>query len=534
MCEHLQTETDALGIPVAEKERDWERLDRTALRQAALARVLPLALVLCASCAVRDADMARYEAQWAQSEQALASERSVAVFRSRLALIGSRCFAHVQTPTRHDRLLSTASLGEELQQDAEAHQLFVVSSQMEQAGFEDWDGRLETASRLHDHLDVMRSLTHIVRGWPRALSSYAIGFIVQAASRTSKSREEGAAAFELRLALYEASFRREYQVAPDSLWGLLARDLLERGRGSEALTVISAINSPRTILSLRVDRRFEGLVRLAPARFDVMAAADRRIHDYQQAVQREPRSLDALVQLTYAYLDAGRYAETLRTAGLVLARVQDPNVFHAAYDDDETALNWLLNNYGHALEATQPWEDAKGVLEIASEGLEHGTLNISNVINLAWFYGCLGRADEALRVLAEIPEDASTLSPYGRMQWHEVRLIAAVEKGDLPLVRLSLEYMRAHQDDATVAYLEALLWAGHEAEAARLLVARLADPARYVDALLAVQSYKDPHAPPVVMRYREKWRKVISRPEVRRAIAKVGHIESVPLPSAAE
>jgi tetratricopeptide (TPR) repeat protein len=289
-------------------------------------------------------------------------------------------------------------------------------------------------------------------------------------------------------------------------------------------------NSPRAVLSLRIDRRFDELVRQAPERFDVEAAVRRQTSDHEGAVARHPRSLDALVELTRAYLDAGRYADVLRAAAAALARVPDSDAFHAAYDDDDTALSRLLGDYARALMATQPWEDARGALEIAAEGLEHGSLNAGSIIQLGDFHARLGRPDEALRVLAQIPEDSRELAPQARMAWHGARLLAAVGKGDQTRVRQSLEYLRAHQREAIGAYQEALIWAGRDEEAERLLIARLNDPLLRREALREVQIYSEPPAPPPVMRERERWRALVSLPAVQRAIARVGRIESVPFP----
>jgi hypothetical protein len=283
---------------------------------------------------------------------------------------------------------------------------------------------------------------------------------------------------------------------------------------------------------MRIDKRFDDLVRNAPERFDVRAAADRLIRNEDEAVLRFPRKIDARVQLCYAYLYAGRYREVLREAGAVLSHVRDQDSFRRAYDEDETAVNWILDTYAQAALATEKWDEAVDALELAAQGLEFGKLNVSNVINLGVLYADLGRADKALRVLAEISEEHSDtlLSPVGRMQWHGARLAAALAKGDAARADAELEYLRAHQQDAPDAYQEGLLRSDHLEEAARLLIARLRDPESRREALLEVQEYDYPPAPPGQVRLRAQLRKVVNRPDVQQAIAKVGHTEKVPLP----
>jgi hypothetical protein len=282
---------------------------------------------------------------------------------------------------------------------------------------------------------------------------------------------------------------------------------------------------------MRVDRRFDALVRQDPQRFDVMAAAQRQISRYEQEVARQPRSLDALTGLVAACLDTGHYEEAARVAGAVLGRVQDPQAFHAAYDDDATALSGLLDSYARAVMATQPWDDAAGAMELAAEAPEHGSPKVSNLINLGWFYARLGRPGEAVRALAGVPLDDTGLTPLDRMQWHAARVAAAVVGDDPQRVRESLGVLSLHRTDASEAYQDALLRAGSEDAAARLLIERLHDHALYRQALLDVQIYAEPPAPLQVLQQRARWRRIVSRPDVQRAILKVGHIESWPLPA---
>jgi hypothetical protein len=222
----------------------------------------------------------------------------------------------------------------------------------------------------------------------------------------------------------------------------------------------------------------------------------------------------------------------MRLAGAVLSSVDDPKTFHDGYDDDETALNWLLDIYARAAVATKQWNEATRALELAAQGLENGHLNVSNVINLGALYADLGQGDKALRVLAEISDaDSSTLlSPFGRMQWQGVRLAAALAKADATLVNTSLEYLRTHQADAIDAYQEALLRTDRLDAAAQLLIARLHDPDRYRAALIDVQVYTFPPAPPGLAHLRSRWRDVAGRPDVQEAVGQIGRIEKFPIP----
>lgn len=496
---------------------------------AAIGAVL-LGLLGCAAGGARqELTRAEYEQQWQYSEQDLKAARSAEVYQARLALIESPLFEGLPEEQRHARLLSTGWLGIEQKNFAGAHQLLVRSSGMAGEGAEDWGGRLFAAFDLADLDDATLALTRLAQDWPSRLTGVPSAIVLRTALREAVSQEQQAARFELRLALYHASFKLEYGLAPGGLWGELALDLLQRGRVEEARDIIPSIDAPRAILAMRIDKRFDDLVRLSPTLFDVQAAAQRHIKDYEEAAWRFPRKLDAAVQLSYAYLDAGRYVEARRVAIAALCR----DAKAAAYEDDaETALNWLLDNYARAAVALGKRSEAETALELARLGTENGQMNVSNVINLGAFYADLGQPDKALRVLAEIGVDDSDtlLSPYGRMLFHGVRQAAAIAKGDARLANRELEYLRAHQTDAIGAYQEALLRAGRLEEAAQLLIARLRDPARSRAALSEIQIYSDPPSLPGAVQLRERRRTVADRPDVRQAVDQIGRIESFPVP----
>lgn len=165
---------------------------------------------------------------------------------------------------------------------------------------------------------------------------------------------------------------------------------------------------------------------------------------------------------------------------------------------------------------------------------EHGRPNVGNVINLAQLEADLGHGEEALRVLAELPADGTGMTAYGRMQWHEALLSAAVAKGDSALAARSLEYLHQHQADHLGVYETALVRMKQLDEAATLLIRRLQNPETRRAALLDVQRYRDPPASPATRPLRERWRQVVERPDVREAIAAVGRVLEVPLPRPVE
>lgn len=506
---------------------------RKAKAQVA-AKSTALLAVSCWVCAPIEAAPipAAYQQQWTLSDQQLKEARSADAYRARLALIESPYFDSLPEEQRHERLLNTGFLGLDVEDFASAYRLLVRSSEMPQPRFGDWAGRMLAAYGLSHTDDAVRALHELLKGWSGQLSHLPAPIVRSLAASPAESEAQRTARFELRLALYQASFRGDYGESPDELWSRLARDLIERNRSAEALKVVATVNSPRSIMSMRIDRRFADLLRQAPARFDVKAAAERQIRDREEAVLRFPRKINAIVQLCGAYLDAGRYKDVLRVSRAVLARVDDPETFSAAYDDDETALNWLLDVYARAAIAMKRPDEAMRALEMAAEGLEHGNLNVSNVINLGSFYADLGDGHKAQRVLAQISEADSQrlMSAYGLMQWYGARQMAALAQGDAVQAGSALDYLRTHQADAIGTYQEGLVRAGLLDEAAHLLIARLRDPQRSLEALKEIQIYDSPPTLPGLVLLRSRWRTVVSRHDVQQAVAQVGRIERIPIP----
>jgi hypothetical protein len=479
----------------------------------------------------RAATPAGYEQQWSDSDRDLQPTSSAEVFHRRLALIESPLFHGLSDELQHFRLQSTGCLGVKVKDFASAHALLVRSSGMAGQDVGDWVCRLFAASGKTDMDDATLALSHVAHRWPEEISQLPTQAVMRIASRIPDSDQQRSARLELRLALYHAAFRGEYGVPPSRLWNELATELLERGRKAEALEV-TAVDSPREILAMRVDRRFEDVVREAPRLFDVGAAAARQIKDYEQAVQRLPRKIDAVVELCHAYFDAGRYGEVQRAASAVLSRADHPRELGVAYDEDQSALNWLRDIYALAAVATGGSDAAASELELAARVVEGGKPDVSQVINLGAFYADLGRADKALQVLARLSEADrdKRLSAYGHMQWHGARLIAALAKGDAKLADAELQYLRAHQTDAIDTYQEGLLRAGRMEDAAQLLIARLRDPQRYRAALSEIQNYDYPPTLPGIAGLRARRREIVDRKDVQQAVAQVGRIETFPIP----
>lgn len=76
---------------------------------------------------------------------------------------------------------------------------------------------------------------------------------------------------------------------------------------------------------------------------------------------------------------------------------------------------------------------------------------------------------------------------YGDMQADAQKFDAALQRNDSVQIKTTLGFLREHQKDALGTYQSALTNADRQDEAAKLLIARLADPRQSSAALIAVQ-----------------------------------------------
>jgi len=474
--------------------------------------------------------VASYERSWAELELSEAQRSTKEGYHHQVSLIHSALFRTLPTTEQHDRLLAAARLAYVYHDDSTGYEFARRSSEMPGADVLDWALRVATAYKLGDHLDAMRALTRVARRWPIELRRFYPPAVREMAQYRPKSPAENEARIDLLQALYSAYWVDEDGVPPYGLWGELAAELFEKGRVDQALAIARQVDSPRFVLWMRVDKRFDALVKKDPDAFDIDRAGAQEVAVWIDAANRYPRRLDPIVKLTNALLDVGRYEDVLKITGGVLARVRDAADFKRVFNDDETGLNWILDNHAAALAAQQDWKDAEWDRRAAADRLEHGRRNVSNVINLAAFEVNLGRWEETLKVLAELPEGPARLSPYGQMLAYDVRLEAAAEEGDAALEARCLTYMQMHQEDALAIYEDALVEADRTDEAAKLLIRRLKDPQTRREALLEAQHYRNPPGPPEMQRERKRWREIVERKDVQKALARVGRVLDVALP----
>ena len=422
-------------------------------------------------------------------------------------------------------LAGLAALG--VDDAARAQGLLKRSTDMTSAQFQDWRLRLQAAQAVQDWHDAAYSLTQIAQKWPDTVSELETR---QVARTVHELRHLDDDRYQLLKALFAAKFTRP-GLDPSRWWRDLALMQIEKGERSAALQSLAALTDPYAMIGVLADNRFRDLRESLPHRLDVADAMRRMVEADYAAVTANPAKLEPVSRLAGDLLGAVRGEEALKVLDAAIAKAGAPEGRKAYRDYDEQYV-WLLDTRAHALFTLGRWDDALAQLQAASHLREERSSNVSQVINLAELYDRLQQPQNARNALKDL--QPGSLSPFGEMQRTDAALSAALQLGDAAESTRLLDYMREHQEDAIGSYEDALIMADRPDDAAALLIKRLADPEKRMDALMAVQHWDNSGpagALPRAQELRGRWDQVKDREDVRTALARVGSVGAYPLRS---
>jgi len=470
-------------------------------------------------------DVYRYALQRAMKQ--VSEDELGDAYPALLGVIRSPVFDQLSSPERHWALFVAGLVALDLDKPAEAHPLLVRACALPEADGDDWVGRLNAARFTDQREDMVVSLTRIARQWPKSLDELIYQVVTETFSYAHQVPNSEAALYELLDALYTAKWTFPDKIEPSFMWRELAAFELDRKQLARAREVVSRVQSGHVVISMRIDRRFDRLRQAVPKSFDVDAAVKNELAMMRAIAQRSPRSMNAIVELTYRQLGAGLYEETLATTAEVLRKIEAAPPKEPPYDDMDKVI-WIYDNKSRALAALQRWSEAEQEVRAAADRKEDGERNVSNVINLAWFYAEAGRSDEALATLVDMGQ---SISSYGQMQVHGVRYAAALQKGDTEIANESLAYLVEHRKDSVDMWQWTLVIANRLDDAAAYLIERLRDPVQRAGALNDVQDYNNPPAQEQRAVWNARWRQIRDRADVRKAIDAVGRVEKFSVPS---
>lgn len=440
-------------------------------------------------------------------------------------VIGAPSFGRLSADVRYRVLWFAGAIALDRGQNDIAHRHLVKASEYADAEGEVWHNRLRAAFDSKDYADSARCISMIARRWPKTLADVNDIAIFRVANEIDDPPAHANERRELLESLFAAKWKSR-DGEPDEFWRDLARLRLAGNDPRRAMEAVSRIHSPRPIIAMRIDKRFDRLTQKDPHAFDVDRAIDASIKDAQAQVEAAPDSMNAVSVLLYRLHDALQFERQLAVADDVIAKARNGEDSRRYKDFDEYYV-WVLDHRAVALAGLGRWEEALKQLTRAARRPEGGGMNVSQAINLGDLYIVLGRPDDALEAVVEL----GYASPYGRMQQEHVQLEAAVQRNDAEAVRTHLAYLREHRKDAIGTFQDALLVSGDMDGAAHLLIERLGRDDWRSDALVEIQDYAETPATPFLVKQRSQWKALAARPDVQAALSKVGRIEHFKLAS---
>lgn len=305
----------------------------------------------------------------------------------------------------------------------------------------------------------------------------------------------------------------------DALDGRLAR-----GDTAGAKALASAIRSPRAVLRLLVDRRYDDLVAAGDplARIQTAIAGDeRRTAALLAAKPNDPRRL---IDRAQHLRSVGREADAL---ALLLPKTRDMAAVKAMGEDGF----WIVNEAAYALLALDRASEAVALMDrLVALGLRENEDLISMAINRSEILLGAGRYRDAADYAVSLFSNHSNLaSPYGHMWMWSSAACGHLLAGDAKAAQPWLDRLRKGERDNPAATMRGHLCANDLGAAASAIIGRLNgdDPASMLVALqdYRVQEYRSPARKLVEARLNE----VARRADVQAAIARRGRVLKLPL-----
>lgn len=443
-------------------------------------------------------------------------------------VIDSPGFSTLDTSEQHLVLSAAAAVALRMDQPHRAHELITRATGLPEQSIDDWRVRLAAASRLNDALDEVNCVNTIIHRWRHALAQMPDQLILRAASDARKARLDDERLGMLEL-LYNIRWKLSDDREPSTLWRELSLLELERNQRDQAREIAAHIADPYDVIAMRADNRYRPLFGSDIVPHDVRKVANAEIEQHRAAVEANPRSLSRVVRLGTNLIRTLRDQEVLSLTDEVMQRVESGAVVGSAstqapYDDLNNQYPWILELRAQALAHLGRFDDEVAMRKRSLEW-QGNQDTVSHNLNLAETLEQLDRPREALAMLP--PPDKAT--PFGRMVMQFVRLAAAIEQADEAEASRALAYLREHQDDNPRLLQKALVIAGRDDEFASLMLSRLNDPTLRSEALVELQDYPEPAAPPRLAQWRARVKLLRQRPDVRAAMNRVGRVDRYPV-----
>lgn len=370
-------------------------------------------------------------------------------------------------------------------------------------------------------VDAFDALSRLRPEFIRRVDSYRIRELVVAANRSDPS---GGSALRVFEAMERAAWRPAPLESDDSIRVDHARLLAEVGRIEEARKQLEPVSDLSSLVEIRVDRRFDSLRRdpAFEARLDLAAGIAHSLARANDAMEGNPRQLQAAYLHAAALIAANRHADALHVLNTSLKRLlENPGAF-----DDGNAAGPIRNLMSAQHYEVGAFDDGRAQFQELVLDLAGNPFEASARMTFARFLIGEGRARQALDVLSS----PGPMSPAGEAEAESYRFCARVQLGNVSASE-SLEHLAAGDRNSADALSRALLCLGDLDRLAELTIRLLRDPDSRRDALLSLQSCPATAFDelPFMKLLADRVAVLLAREDVREAVQAFGRIESVPV-----
>lgn len=440
------------------------------------------------------------------------------------ALVRARAFKDYPAELQRAVHVVRVSIELELGRLPEALTAAKAATAIEGAGVPEWSVRLEVATAVEDWADMGQSLVALSGFGLEAIENLDENFIVRHVAHSVPKSGGGA---ELQARVIDALFQTGWDPESSRLWQIRALQLAEQGDRARIAAYLRRIDQSSSRLAVSVDRRLDDYRTVVPEAFDVDAALATELETARLAASAEPGTLEDGYLYAYALMTLGRFEEGLVAVNAAIAKAEAQAAKPGAPAISSDDLIWALDTRSRILVFMGRHEEAVADLRRASRRPEGGTMNVSHAINLGALYNRIDRPADALEAVIDIVD--GTASPFGMVQAALVRACAYAALGRQADLKATEAWIMAHAADDPDAVVQVAACTDNQSAAANDLIARLDDPVRRADALLAVQDYLPSPAPTAhdarVILFAQALR---NRADVRAAIDRAGYVRSWP------
>jgi tetratricopeptide (TPR) repeat protein len=464
-----------------------------------------------------------------QGRAALEAEKPADALKMLEKAIAKPGFSNADPAIQYFALLVASYAAQGTDDNARAHELLVAATRFPDADAELWTRRAGTAAAIGQWEDAAQSLTIVAKKWPKELvgDEYHNWLVNKTSRELGKKPNLQQTRIDLLNALFEAGYKMKYGIEPSHLWLVVATDALERQDLKRAREVAQRITDSSTLISMRIDKRFDALTSAEPKMFDVQAAAEREARQLKSAVKDNPKSLGAVVQHGYAMYTLGQFEDLLALANATITKVDKSSPKDPPYEDLDDSLNWIYNHKANALRALGRRDEAAAALAAWEASDRNHDDKVSQAINLGFFYNEMGRPEEALKAVAQL-QVGKDMSEYGSTQFQYVRFQAYQQLGKATEAQEIVAWMREHRADSRETAQGTLLEAGDADGAAALLLDRLNDANERAATLASIQTYAQTPRTERQQKLDALNETLLARADVAAAIAKYGRREKFP------